>query len=180
MPPEQAAMRYPTEYPETNQDQQDFIEMTKNNTATLAQWDDCFDTDDSDEENKDEKSPQASSRRSRRQSGRFTPLKLHCEPEGETTPASCDEDESMLQIQIDDDAIMISPSQAENTAILSSSPAEDDLMLYSPPVEAEMIVASSPPNESINAKPLDRALQSGDHEEWVSLMRTISLSITFS
>ncbi|GAX27192.1 hypothetical protein FisN_13Lh256 [Fistulifera solaris] len=74
MPPTKAAERYPTEFKELDTDTAELIAMTKENSATLAEWD-FFDAGDDDcVDDLAFQSPSERIRRSRRESGRFIPF----------------------------------------------------------------------------------------------------------
>lgn len=74
MPPTKAALRFPTDFREPDPETADLIAMTKENSATLAEWE-FFDDDGEDNfAHHATQSPLEESRRSRRESGRFIPF----------------------------------------------------------------------------------------------------------
>lgn len=73
MPPTKAAQRFPTDMQEPDRKTADWIAMTKENSATLAEWDYFDDGEDDLLANDGFRSPNEH-RRSRRESGRFLPF----------------------------------------------------------------------------------------------------------
>jgi hypothetical protein len=74
MPPTKAAERFPTEFKEPDTDTAELIAMTKENSATLAEWDFFYTGDDDCVDDLTFRSPSDRNRRSRRESGRFIPF----------------------------------------------------------------------------------------------------------
>lgn len=72
MPPTKAAQRFPTDFKEPDPETAELIAMTKENSATLAEWD-FFDDGEGELVSDATRSP-LENLRSRRESGRFTPF----------------------------------------------------------------------------------------------------------